>query len=193
MHAFFTQRKLACFFQPNLKNERYLLLKMNTAIFEFYEHGEFRLGVFTKDWGQPANGGYLHEVFDNLYYGKFNTTEMLLAMKKMSLYIQISQLPSHKNPFPNQFEKTGEPIYPFDVYWFSKLSEKRLIRNNVYSPTNYEFHIGKKQFKFVVRYNETTKEFKQSYSTLNYQTLLKEITDWAFQLDRELADCDCIK
>jgi signal peptidase I len=166
---------------------------MNTAIFEFYESGKFRMGNFVLDWGNPIRGGYLDDVFSLLSQRAYGTTPMLLAIKQQSLFLQISKNPFDKNPFPNQFKKNGEAIYPMDVFWFRKLNENKLLRNNIFSNIKYQFHFNKKNFKFIIDYNNHTMEFTQSNSKqVDYQFIFSQAIDWAFKLDKELADCDCL-
>jgi hypothetical protein len=165
---------------------------MNQAIFEFYEGNKFRLGTYVQEWGNPVRAGYLDEVFDALSYDAFLSTQMILAIKRFSLFLQVSKMPSHKNPFPNQLNRKGEPEYPLDLYWFRKMGEKRLIKHGLYATTKYQFFMGKKKLKLVVKYNGMTNVFEQEYSKINYRDMFAVVVNWAFELDKELADCDCL-
>ena len=164
---------------------------MDSAIFEFNEQREFRVGIYVKEWGGPSLAGYLDEVFDNLSHENFLSTLLVLAVKRFSFFLQVSKAPT-KNPFSNQLNLKGEPEYPQDLYWFSRLSENKLIGHNIYSPTKYKFFFNKKSLKLIVQYNNNEKIFSCQYTKINYRELLGEVVEWAAAIDKELADCDCL-
>jgi len=163
------------------------------ATFEFYYHGKFRLGYWVSEHGEPNKTLFLGEVFQHLRSEGFNTLEMLLMLKRVSLLNELRKPAlDPKNPFYGQLSSEREPLPPQDLFWFKKLSEKKTIHEGIYTSTKYQFKFNENNFIFNLEYNGQKNSWIRSYKKLNYKELLEDVVEWTYQLDRELADCDCL-
>ena len=165
------------------------------ATFEFYTKGKFKLGIWVKDGGTPLTGQYFQSLMNLFYDDNFSPTEVILTTKRVSGLQQIQSFPLDPLAvFPNQLNSGGEPEFPLDLFWFKKMSEKKMIQRGIFTSTKYQFKFNKNHFKLIVEYGGKKHEWRlgTKNNTFSFKKLSAEVTDVMWAIDRELADCDCL-
>lgn len=166
---------------------------MDKAVFIFQQNNKFAFGFWVADAGNPIKGGYLQTAFNFLSNEPFQKKGMLETLKHLTTLIEIRDTTiDPQNPFAGQLSPDGEQLPLRDLFWFKKLSENKLLKNGIFSTTQYTFNFLKTKFKFRIDYNNHFMEWDIPYKELDYQETLNDIVEWAYLLDKELADCDCI-
>lgn len=165
------------------------------ATFEFYTNGKFKLGIWIKDGGTPQTGQYFESVMDLFYEDKFSPSDVILTFKKVSALIQIQSFPSDLLAvFPNQLNSVGDPEFPLDLFWFKKMSEKKMIQRGIFTLTKYQFRFNKNDFKLIVEYGGQKREWTLDRNSrlTTFRQVFNSVSEWIWSIDRELADCDCL-
>ncbi len=171
---------------------------MTKAIFKIYENNKFVLGAWVKSDGGVKPNSLFPYVMKSEELEKYQTLKRAYY-NAINQYIQdhkfLIMSGDKKNPFWKQMDSQG--MKAVDVlFWENNLSDKKLLKENLWGEYIYEIRLTNKQMKVKVDYSNNTREWinkneKQHDEFIS--KMLQEVVEWVDNIDFGLNDCDCDK
>jgi hypothetical protein len=170
---------------------------MTKAIFNIYENGKLVLGAWVKSDGGVGDNSIFPYVMWNCVGGErsakslfYETINEYLEQTKFRLMFG-----DKKNPFWKQMNSEG--MKEVDVlFWDKKLSDKQLLKENVWGEYTYEIRFTKKSIKVKVDYSGHSRQWVNNKADQHEEfinKMLEEVKAWVDNIDFGLNDCDCDK